>query len=347
MIFKDKHSLTFKYYIMKLKNINFGYVLGQSGIQGFFGEGDEYPHHKVLTALFGLFGFSFKGMTFVAKTTSLEPRIYPEKSQTALVGYKLKQWFPRSIWFSLKSIIQGYVLNAMGIPSPGAVYLLALKSKYQKRNEPFQLSFMPMETSLQGKIKEVKDFCNHLLYYLPPEKHLYGVQMNVSCPNTGHAQTEALEEWIALAKIFTVLMSNTPLIFKLDLTIDQKVVSELQKYCDAICIGNTLAFGKLPKQVDWKNLFKNGSPLSKIFGNNFQGGLSGKPLFPVLVDWLQRMDELDPSITIIAGGGIMTKDDITTLHEFKCVKAVALGSVAITRPWRMQSLINHGNTVFS
>jgi hypothetical protein len=31
---------------------------------------------------------------------------------------------------------------------------------------------------------------------------LYGVQMNVSCPNTGHAQTEALEEWIALAKVF-------------------------------------------------------------------------------------------------------------------------------------------------
>lgn len=332
---------------MKLKNINFGYVLGQSGIQGFFGEGDEYPHHKILTVLFGLFGFSFKGMTFVAKTTSLEPRIYPEKSQTALVdGYKLKKWFPKSIWFSLGSIIQGYVLNAMGIPSPGTIFLISL-NKWQKRTEPFQISFMPMEVTLQGKIAEVKQFCEWMLYHLPPIKHAYGVQMNVSCPNTGHAQTEALEEWIALAKVFKILMPDTPLIFKLDLTISPQVVSQLQKHCDAICMGNTLAFGKLPEQVQWKKLFKKGSPLTRIFGESFQGGLSGMPLFPVLINWLQEMEHIDPTVVIIAGGGIMTKDDITTLSEFKCVKAVALGSVAIVRPWRLKGLIEYGNKIFS
>lgn len=328
---------------MKLKNIDFGHVLGQSGIQGFFGEGDEYPHHKLLKFIFG---FSFSGMTFVAKTTSLHARIYPEKSQTALVGYKLKQWFPKSIWFSLKSIIQGYVLNAMGIPTPGTIFLIGL-NKWQKRTEPFQISFMPMESTLQGKIAEVKQFCEWMLYHLPPIKHAYGVQMNVSCPNTGHAQTEALEEWIALAKVFKILMPDTPLIFKLDLTISQQVVSQLQKHCDAICMGNTLAFGKLPEQVQWKKFFRNGSPLARIFGTNFQGGLSGQPLFPVLIDWLKEMDRVDPNVTIIAGGGIMTKDNITRLSKFRCVKAIALGSVAITRPWRMQSLINHGKNIFS
>ncbi len=329
---------------MKLKNINFGHVLGQSGIQGFFGEGDEYPHHKLLRFVLG---FSFSGMTFVAKTTSLYARIYPEKSQTALVdGYKLKQWFPKSIWFSLGSIMQGYVLNAMGIPSPGALFLLGLK-KWQGRTEPFQISFMPMESAIEGKIKEVKEFCNYLLYYLSPEKHLYGVQMNVSCPNTGHAQTEALEEWVVLASVFKTLMPNTPLIFKLDLTISQQVVSQLQKHCDAICMGNTLAFGKLPEQVQWKKFFRKGSPLARIFGESFQGGLSGEPLFPVLINWLKEMEQVDPTVTIIAGGGIMTKDNITSLSKFRCVKAVALGSVAITRPWRMQSLIDHGNTIFS
>jgi hypothetical protein len=199
---------------MKLKNINFGYVLGQSGIQGFFGEGDEYPHHRILKFIFG---FSFSGMTFVAKTTSLYHRTFPEKSQTALVdGYKLKEWLPKSIWISAKSIINGYVLNAMGIPSPGTIFLISL-NKWQKRTEPFQISFMPMESTLQGKIAEVKQFCEWMLYHLPPQKHHYGVQMNVSCPNTGHAQTEALEEWIALAKVFKILMPDTPLIFKLDI----------------------------------------------------------------------------------------------------------------------------------
>lgn len=331
---------------MKLKNINFGYVLGQSGIQGFFGEGDEYPHHRVLHFLFGWLGFSFKGMTFVAKTTSLNPRIYPNASQTPLDDYKLKQWFPKSIWFSLRSIMQGYVLNAMGIPSPGALFLLKLK-KWEKRTEPFQLSFMPMETALHGKIMEVKQFCEWLFYYLPPVKHSYGVQMNVSCPNTGHAQTEALEEWIILANVFKTLMPDTPLIFKLDLTIDQQVVSKLQKHCDAICMGNTLAFGKLPEKVKWQNLFKNGSPLVKLFGEKFSGGLSGQPLYPVLIDWLKEMDRIDPTVTIIAGGGIMTKDNITQLSKFRCVKAIALGSVAIVRPWRLQSLIRHGNNMLN
>jgi dihydroorotate dehydrogenase len=286
-------------------------------------------------------------MTFVAKTTSLHARIYPEKSQTALVdGYKLKQWFPKSIWFSLRSIIQGYVLNAMGIPTPGTIFLIGL-NKWQKRTEPFQISFMPMEAKLQGKIAEVKQFCEWMLYHLPPIKHAYGVQMNVSCPNTGHAQTEALEEWIALAKVFKILMPDTPLIFKLDLTISQQVVSQLQKHCDAICMGNTLAFGKKMPDTWWTKLFPNGSPLAKIFGESFKGGLSGKPLFPVLVDWLREMDHIDPTVTIIAGGGIMTKDNITRLSKFRCVKAVALGSVAITRPWRMQSLIDHGKNIFS
>lgn len=332
---------------MQLKNMPIQYVLGQSGIQGFFGEGDEYPHHKIYKLLFGWIGFSFKGMTFVAKTTSLAARIYPQASQTKLKeGYKLAEWFPRSIWVSIRSIFSGYVLNAMGIPSPGGAYLLKL-NKWQKRREPFQISFMPMESSIEHKIVEVKEFCSLLLFYLSPEKYTYGVQMNVSCPNTGHAQTEALGEWVALARTFRTLMPHTPLIFKLDLTIDPHIVKKLQTECDAICMGNTLAFGKLPEKVSWKKLFPKGSPLGKVFGEKFQGGLSGKPLFLVLLDWLERMEQIDPTVTIIAGGGITTRQEIKQLAQFQCVKAIALGSVAITRPWRLQSLIRYGNTIFS
>jgi dihydroorotate dehydrogenase len=78
-----------------------------------------------------------------------------------------------------------------------------------------------------------------------------------------------------------------------------------------------------------------------------KGGLSGMPLFPVLINWLQEMERIDPTVVIIAGGGIMTKDDITRLSKFRCVKAVALGSVAIVRPWRLQGLIKHVNNIFS
>lgn len=53
---------------MKLCGIDFGNVLGASGVQGFFGEG--YWFHKIWNS----FGLSFAGMIFVAKTATLLPR---------------------------------------------------------------------------------------------------------------------------------------------------------------------------------------------------------------------------------------------------------------------------------
>ena len=52
---------------MKLRGIEFGSVIGASGIQGFFGEG--YPYHRYPKLLFPR-SFKFDGMTFTAKTTS-------------------------------------------------------------------------------------------------------------------------------------------------------------------------------------------------------------------------------------------------------------------------------------
>lgn len=333
---------------MKLKNTTFEYVWGQSGIQGFFGEGDEYPHHKLYKFLFGWWGWSFTGMTFVAKTTSWEPRIYPEVSNTALKdGYKLKQWFPASIWWTFFSIISGYLLNAMGIPTPGAMYLFYL-NKWQKREDSFQLSFMAMKSTLEEKLEEVKEYAMLLSKKLPRESHKYGIQINFSCPNTGHEQSmAALKDWKVIIDCFRFYLSEVPIICKLDLTVEPEIVSRLHPYCDGIVIGNTIPFQKIAKFVRWGKYFPgHKSPLAKKFGDNFKGGLSGKPLFPVLVHWLERMEKYDPTVTIIAGGGIMKKKDIDRLAEFRCVKAIALGSVAITRPWRMKALIEHGNKIF-
>ena len=55
---------------MELRGTEFGHIAGGSGVQGFFGHGDEYPHHRLLAPL-GLLDFT--GMTFVAKTVTLEP----------------------------------------------------------------------------------------------------------------------------------------------------------------------------------------------------------------------------------------------------------------------------------
>lgn len=332
---------------MKLKNITFANVWGQSGVQGFFGEGDEYPHHRIYKLILGLFGFSFTGATFVAKTITLNPRIYPESSNTELKdGYKLKKWFPNSIWVDF---FGAKVVNAVGLANPGAEYMLKI-NKWQKRRGMFQISFMPMAGNLVEKLIETENFCKLVHQHMSPEKYKnYAIQINFSCPNTGHNQEQDPGEIIEILKIFRKYFPDTPLIPKFDLLFKQETIVAIKPYCDAFLIGNTLPFGKgnLTGESWWKYYFPNGSPLLKYFGGKFAGGLSGKPLYAHLLNWVDRMEQVDPTVIIIAGGGIMTKRDIDLLSSFHCVKGIALGSVAIVRPWRLQSLIQYGNQIFS
>ena len=206
---------------------------------------------------------------------------------------------------------------------------------------------MLMATTFKEKIVEIRSLCRIIRQEIP-EHVPFAIQLNDSCPNTGHENKQDSTESIEIFKVFREELPGVVLIPKYDLLIEPETIVALKPYCDAFCIANTLAFGKKADEVNWKKLFKGGvSPLLKYFGGRFSGGLSGAPLFPLLTDWLQRMEAVDPTVTIIAGGGIMKKKDILRLSQFKIVHGVALGSVAILRPWRLQGLIQYGNKIFS
>jgi dihydroorotate dehydrogenase len=347
---------------MKLRNLDFGgYVFGQSGIQGFFGEGDEYKHHKLYKFFLGKFGFSFVGMSFVAKTITLPAKVFPYTSNTELIQvYKMKDFFPASIWWSFMSMIKGFLLNALALPGPG-LHVMLLLNKFQQRSDVFQISVMLMETTLEKRLIEAKEICSELFYYMKfgISHSSYAVQINESCPNTEHERIQGEEALIQVVNVFRKELPDVPLILKFTFEVAPETISRLQPYCDAFCIGNTMPFGKIKDKQWWEKLFRHGiSPLAKQlkrfvqkrfpdWDKNFEGGLSGKPLFPVLVEWLEKMQAVDPTVVIIAGGGIMKKKNITLLSTFSIVHGVALGSVAINRPFRVQGLINHGNKVFS
>src|SRR5438093_1022414 len=108
---------------MKLGKIELGNVLGASGVQGFFGEG--WWFHWLMK----FFGLDLSGMTFVAKTATLEPRKGNVKS-----GF-FEMVFPS--WVRIK-FRRGAMLNAMGLPNPGIRALLAT-GKWQARKDPFMI----------------------------------------------------------------------------------------------------------------------------------------------------------------------------------------------------------------
>ncbi|MEJ0001791.1 MAG: hypothetical protein WDN09_01210 [bacterium] len=326
---------------MKLKNLDFRtYVFGQSGVQGFYG-GYEYPHQKLFRYIPG---YSYRGMGLVAKTITAEPRTYPEKSNTPLKGYKLTSWLPKSIWVSIRSFFGGYMLNAMGIPNEGAKKALE-RLWWQPYGKPFQISFAPEGKTVAEKVADTRKFCNFLKWYMP-FNYRYAIQVNLSCPNTEVKHKQDTAEAIAILSAIGEALPHVRIIPKFDLLVEPETVSALKHYCDAFCIGNSLPFGRILPESWWKRQFPHGSPLEKRF-KGFSGGLSGAPLFPLLVKWLKRMQAHDSDVIIIAGGGIMQKKDILRLSHFGIVHGIALGAVATLRPWRLQSLIDYGNKIFS
>ncbi len=247
---------------MKLKKLDFeSYVFDQSGAEGFFGEGDEYPHHKIYKHIRG---FSFEGISFVAKTVTLKPRLYSktpslETANTKLRDeYKMAEFFPKSIWWSPWSLLKGYFVNAVGMPNPGLSRMLDF-NKWQRRKDVFQISISLMEQTATARIAEAEKVCDLFNEKIPyGKRHQYAIQLNESCPNTGHDQVQGVERIIQTLEVFRKRLPNVLIIVKFDPLISADTVVALKNHCDAFCIGNTIMVGREDAPFSWKKFFKGG-----------------------------------------------------------------------------------------
>ena len=319
---------------MKLRDIEFYSVLGASGVQGFFDEG--YKNHRFFKALFGS-RFSFEGMTFVAKTTTLNERkgnmpLGPDR----ITPIEIK---PRCVFVNFRSWRKGAALNSVGLAGPGAQFLLDT-GRWQARTDSFFISFMSVEPTRAGRMEELKTFVALLKHYLPGFRGKVGLQINFSCPNVGLHPEELIAEIAEALDIASVL--GIPLVPKINMLVSPRLAAEItsHRFCDALCVSNTLPWGALPNEINWKDIFgTDESPLKDLGG----GGLSGAPLFPLLIRWLEGARG-DVSKPIIAGGGIMSKRDVKVLSYIKPA-AISLGTIAMLRPWRLQETILEGNSL--
>jgi dihydroorotate dehydrogenase len=305
---------------MKLRGIPFGSILSASGVQGFFGEG--YWFHPYLEP----FGLDFSNFTFVAKTTTLEKRPGNLPLRDDLTPREL---MPKCIhvkpW-------QGVALNALGLSGPGASVLLRT-GRWQARQKPFFVSFMSVDRTAQGRLDELKDFVGLFGRYLPQFQAPVGLQINYSCPNVGlHLDGLLNEVWDGLSIASRL---DIPLMPKFNVMLPPEAARDIggHPFCDALCISNTIPYGQLPDRIDWKKLFGPVSPLAKYGG----GGLSGKPLLPLLLEWLEKIRDIGFTKPINAGGGILSLDDARRVLDTGA-DSIFLGSIAFLRPWRVREI---------
>ena len=310
---------------MELRNIDFGNVLGASGVQGFFGEG--YWFHKPWHP----FGLDFSGMTFVAKTATLLSRA---GNMPLTRRYRPRFPFPRCVrarpW-------RGVMLNSVGLSNPGLGALLGA-GEWQMRRKPFWISIMSLARTPQKRLEELRIMVDMIGFAKDGFCAPFGVQINLSCPNMGCDPQELIGE---SAKVLDIAASlGVPVMPKFSIaSAPIHAVRELGGHpgCDAICVSNTIPFGW--QGIDWKKVWGSAaSPLARLGG----GGLSGSPLCPWVCEWIAHLRDAGFTKPINGGGGIMCEEDVVRYHAAGA-SSVFLGTVATLRPWRVEGIVNQAN----
>ncbi len=309
---------------MRLRKIDFGNILGASGVQGFFGEG--YRFHKPWKS----FGLDFNGMTFVSKTATLQERA---GNMPLNQDYTPIDLFPDCV---RAKPFKAVMLNSVGLSNPGLGKLLDT-GKWQRREKPFFISIMSLGDTPEKRLGEFKAMVEMIGLAKNEFSAPFGLQINLSCPNTGHDPSELIGESAEVIEIANSL--GVPVMPKYSIaSAPIEAIMELQNHngCDAICVSNTLPYGwEYVGEIVWG---EKESPLKKLGG----GGVSGRILLPYVCDWISRLRKAGFTKPINGGGGILHAEDVNSYRK-SGASSVFLGSVAALRPWRVKGIINEAN----
>ncbi|MEK9151373.1 MAG: hypothetical protein AAB547_01970 [Patescibacteria group bacterium] len=328
--------------------IDFGPIWVMSGTLNFFGGG--WPFHKVLKKLFPK-GFRFDGITFVAKTTTLHHRIFPQAGNLPMRedGITPKELFPTCIIIGWWQWLWGVMLNAVGLSGPGARDLLA-RGQWQQMTKRFMISFMSVAGTVEERLKEFEEFLQLLVPEIPKFKAAVGMQVNISCPNVkagGKSDAIIIEEGFGYMNLMAHYVPQVPGIFKVNTLMrpETAVMLSMHPQCGGVCVSNTLPWSAMKwwqKMLYFpSSIFTGKSPLDRFGG----GGLSGRPLLPLVEQWVRDVRLAGFEKHINAGGGITCVDDVDRLY-LAGADSVSVGSVAALRPWRLRSIRNRAQKMF-
>lgn len=311
---------------MKLRGIDFGNVLGASGVQGFFGEGywfHDIPGRKS----------DFSDMALVSKTATL---LSNKGSMPLTRNFTPRSFVPGCIKVNFW---REAILNSVRLSNPGLGALLGTK-KWQKLTKPFLISIMSLASTPEKRLEELRIMVDVLGFCMNSFSAQFGLQINLSCPNTGHNPSELIDESAKALEIAGAL--GIPIMPKYG--IDSAPIPAILKLndhpnCDAICVSNALKFGW--NGVDWQRAWgSTRSPLEKLGG----GGLSGKTLLPLVCKWISDLRQAGFTKPINGGGGILWPKDVVKYHDVGA-SSVFLGSVAILHPRNVKAIITQANSL--
>ena len=313
---------------MDVKGISFGPAWGAAGVLNFDGKG--YPYHKYLKP----FGMDFAGITHVSKTFTIEKKAGHMPLKTD--GITPIEFKPKSIF---ADPIKGVALNAIDLTNFGLRHYLH-SGIWEDIRKPFWLSFMAVGRFQLRRMDEYRE-CAELLSNYKQRFHPFGLQINISCFNTGLPLKKLLGE--AKDGLQYLSKIGIPLQVKINALTPIEVALEIARdsNCHSICVSNAIPYGSHFPHSWWCYTFGEVSPLAQ-FGN---GALSGAPLREVVCDWIYTAKKRGLKKPINGGGGILSPVDVDKFRDAGA-ESVFLGSIAFLRPWRVRKTIERAYKLY-
>ncbi len=314
----------------------FGHVWGASGVQGFFGEG--YWYQKLFACTIP--GYSFRGVTFVAKTVTANPTA--GNMPLTEDGISPMHMRPDCIKIGLWQLLLGVMLNAVGLSNIG-INALVDKGIWQTITEPFMISVMAVSATRRDRKMEMRMIARSLRELIPKLQAPIAIQLNLSCPNTAHRATrrELVEETLVHLAILSKL--GVPRVVKINVLADIEDMKRIADHpaCSGIVVSNTLPWEAVPTWMRYLFFGSDTSPLAHLGG----GGLSGWPLRSRVCRWIRDARSIGIRKHISAGGGILGPFGAWSVWRAGA-DSISLGSIAAIRPWMLGPTVRFAHRLF-
>lgn len=254
--------------------------------------------------------------TVVIKTLTRHPR------KGNLCWWKPWTWLPFSPWSCVR-LIPGGSVNKVGLKNPGIEWWC------RKVGPKFDFKKFPTAGSIFGDEKELVEMAEMLNRF-----DLVALEVNVSCPNTGHAIEQA--EMVVNSVKAVKRASCHPVIVKVSADQDYLTIAR-----GLVGIAEAVSLNSVP----WKTVFTNGeqTPLAKLekqVGGG-GGGVSGKPAQKhnwAAVEALAKQGSLP-----VIGPSVMEFEDMEKLRRLGA-KAIGFGAIHLRTPWKPTSFIKKENS---
>ncbi len=226
----------------------------------------------------------------------------------------LRWWKP----WSCVRLIRGGAVNKIGLTNPGIEWWC------REVAPTIDFQMFHIAGSIFGDEKELVEMAERLNDF-----QLVALEVNVSCPNTGHAMemTEMVIDSVKAVK----RASRHPIIVKVSADQDYLSIAHgLAGVAEAISLNS----------VPWKTVFVDGerTPLSRLeerVGGG-GGGVSGKPAQGH--NWTAVKSLAQQGLVPVIAPSIMEFEDMDKVRKLGA-KAVSFGAIHLRTPWKPTSFV--------